>query len=627
MITDSKKIEILDKIHSKENIDNLDNIINELFNVIDSSCPDIDGKMFFIRDDDIVYIYKFSFNYQAQDFLDVYSQMKLKIDNFISLKKCIFDKEIVYINSENDNAEINWEDRLKMWMVNDIVYFPIYRDDEDVIGIIAFLQQEGHLKKDYFPKIKEIINFFYYFIRDAINNHKIELERKKLAIIKEKYNRLVALPVRINKLLDPEKLYKMLIKEFLDIFGFELGFVQIEKSNKLPIVEGAVSNENFKNILNDLTYFFGDINNAPKIKSETGPEMANCIAFLNNTYVYFEKMEGISELPMLEKDKKVFDMIGDILKSMIMLPISDKDKPIGVLQLWSFSKHISLNDYEIDIIKNLANFIPSVLKNSKLHSRVEEQSRLLKEKNEIIKSKTRQIRDELKIARNIQEKLIASAPDIDNVEISTLYKPMEEIGGDLYDFILFEEKNLLGVFISDVSGHGVPAALLTSMVKTLITTGGNYRFEPAKLLKYINEKILEQMNGNFLTAFYGVFDFDKNEVVYARAAHNYPLLLSGDDLIELKGNGKLLGVFPEIKIEENKINFKKDDLFVFYTDGLTEAVNNDNVDFESEFLKILKEMKNKKVNEILDKIYFSLINFKEDFQFEDDVCLICMKIK
>ena len=102
---------------------------------------------------------------------------------------------------------------------------------------------------------------------------------------------------------------------------------------------------------------------------------------------------------------------------------------------------------------------------------------------------------------------------------------MEELCGDYYDIIESKDPSLLGIFISDVSGHGVPAALITAMVKILISTSGNFKLKPSKLLKYLNNSLIDQTCDHFLTAFYATYNIINKIFTYSIAAHPSPILI------------------------------------------------------------------------------------------------------
>jgi len=248
--------------------------------------------------------------------------------------------------------------------------------------------------------------------------------------------------------------------------------------------------------------------------------------------------------------------------------------------------------------------------------------------NALLKRNHNQLLEELRLARTIQQGLIPSSPpEIPGIRLASLYKPMEDVGGDFFDFIKVREPYLLGIFISDVSGHGVPAALITSMVKTLVETAGERRVRPADLLGYINEKLIGQTGGNFLTAFYGVYDTRSRVLTYARGAHNAPFLLRGSEMLTLDARGKILGMIEDLEFEEKEIALLPGDKLLFYTDGLTEAANAQGLEFEEIMPTIMQNLRSLPASDFLDQLYHALLNHREEFNFEDDVCVVVMDVQ
>ncbi len=240
----------------------------------------------------------------------------------------------------------------------------------------------------------------------------------------------------------------------------------------------------------------------------------------------------------------------------------------------------------------------------------------------------RELTTELNLARAVQNNLFPDeSPDIEGVSFESVYLPMIGIGGDLYDIIEFNEPNLVGVFISDVSGHGVPAALIASMIKTLINTAGSYKREPGQLLKYINDKLIGETDNHFVTVFYGIYNSQTGSFKYARGGHNYPFLIRGEEIIELRSKGKFLALFRDIHFEEKEMKLEKGDKILFYTDGLVEAKGAGDSMFEYELVPdLLLKYRLLNNSEYVKKLFDKLIEFKQDPSFEDDVCVVGMEI-
>jgi serine phosphatase RsbU (regulator of sigma subunit) len=324
--------------------------------------------------------------------------------------------------------------------------------------------------------------------------------------------------------------------------------------------------------------------------------------------------------------------------SAIASPLIIKGKFIGVVYLDSKVINELFTEEEVKLlniftsqaaiaIENARTFEDLKQERNNLDLKVQERTQDLVKKNQIIEQRNRQFTDELKLAKAIQQSLIpARPPQFPGIRLASLYKPMEDVGGDFFDFIKVREPNLMGIFISDVSGHGVPAALITSMVKTLVETAGTNRVNPGDLLRYMNDSLTGQTGGNFMTAFYGVYDNKTGILNYARGGHNAPFLIRDDTILNLESRGKILGLMEDLEFEERQILLQAGDRILFYTDGLTEAANARGVEFEEIMPEILTNNESLPADDFLEVLYHSLLSHRGDFLFEDDVCVVVMDV-
>ncbi|MCU0846466.1 MAG: SpoIIE family protein phosphatase [Spirochaetes bacterium] len=242
-------------------------------------------------------------------------------------------------------------------------------------------------------------------------------------------------------------------------------------------------------------------------------------------------------------------------------------------------------------------------------------------KNEIIEL-------ELRLAKKIQKNIIPSvSPVVPGMEIAMAYRPMTHLGGDFYDFLKVRESDLLGVFIGDVSGHGVPAALITSMLKTLLDASGVTRLTPGNLLKFVNASIIGQMGGNFLTAFYCMINIKEKKMYYARGAHVYPFLIRDGGIIELKSRGGLIGVMEDAVFEEKETDLKPGDRLFLFTDGLLEAENSGKEFFSERLPDLVLGASSGNVHNLVSGVIDELMKFMGDRHFEDDFSMIGIEIK
>ncbi len=256
------------------------------------------------------------------------------------------------------------------------------------------------------------------------------------------------------------------------------------------------------------------------------------------------------------------------------------------------------------------------------------------EKNKLHDHNEVMIKD-LKMAKRIQQKFIPSRSPVDF--IASFYKPMELVGGDFYDFVRFRDQNIVGIFLSDVSGHGVPAAFITSMIKSVILEGSSRREDPAGLLNFINEILYGQTADNFVTAFYCVYNSSTRELLYANAGHPFPYIIQESGITTLGGRRHPpLAAFSRERLamkgkilENTRVTLAPGSRLLLYTDGITEAQNEQN---PSEFYETgglehaLMKYRSLPCSNFLQSVYESLIEYRGSDNFDDDVCLICIEI-
>jgi phosphoserine phosphatase RsbU/P len=182
---------------------------------------------------------------------------------------------------------------------------------------------------------------------------------------------------------------------------------------------------------------------------------------------------------------------------------------------------------------------------------------------------------ELEIARQIQSSILPRAvPNIAGLEIAARYLPMSAVAGDFYDFLTLNS-NQLGILVADVTGHGVPAALIASMLNGAFAGQNTHAQYPELVLVGLNEALCGKFEEHFVTAVHLYADLDAKIVRYAGAGHP-PLLLgnrSNSEVRSIEQNGYFLGMFPEAVYSSIEIPLQQGDRYVLYTDGLPESTN------------------------------------------------------
>jgi sigma-B regulation protein RsbU (phosphoserine phosphatase) len=186
-----------------------------------------------------------------------------------------------------------------------------------------------------------------------------------------------------------------------------------------------------------------------------------------------------------------------------------------------------------------------------------------------------EIQRELDVAQTIQRSILPDAfPPSPDFRVAARYVPMSSVAGDLYDYLTVTERQF-GLFIADVSGHGVPAALIASMVKMAAISQLPNASRPADLLSGVNRALCGQTQGQFVTAAYVFLDAASRELRYSAAGHPAMLLLREGSVTEIAENGLILAAWDAATYSERAIPLEAGDRLLLYTDGLVEARNAD----------------------------------------------------
>src|SRR5215217_6309036 len=247
---------------------------------------------------------------------------------------------------------------------------------------------------------------------------------------------------------------------------------------------------------------------------------------------------------------------------------------------------------------------------------------------------TQQIRErerveqELKVARIIQEaSLPKEVPQLEGWEISPLYRPAREVGGDFYDFFELEDGRV-GVMVGDATGKGVPAALVVtatySMLRAVAQALGS--FSPGEILAQVNETLVARIPTNmFVTCFYAILDPKSGSLSYANAGHNLPYLRHGGDAEELRARGMPLGLMPGMSYEEKETILEAGEAALFYSDGLVEAHNPEGEMFGFPRLRALiaEHGEERSLGDFLMKELYSFVG--EGWEQEDDITLLSLR--
>lgn len=247
------------------------------------------------------------------------------------------------------------------------------------------------------------------------------------------------------------------------------------------------------------------------------------------------------------------------------------------------------------------------------------------------------MQQEMQMAQEIQQMLLPRrVPELEGFDLGSLYRAAKEVGGDYYDFLTVDERTV-GVVVADVSGKGVPGSLVMTMIRTALRMEARGNRSASDVMAKMNAFVTEDMKkGMFVTMFYVVLDSVNRVVTYASAGHNPMILYRGesDATYFLKPKGIPVGIdVPDgdlfrKTISVEKLTLRRDDMLVIYTDGITEAMNQDREQFgEARLLAAIKRHGHGSAQEFADALNREIHDFTGGAPQNDDITLVAIKEK
>lgn len=274
--------------------------------------------------------------------------------------------------------------------------------------------------------------------------------------------------------------------------------------------------------------------------------------------------------------------------------------------------------------------------NQKLFLELKRREKELEKKNKQISKLYNDLEEELQMASEIQKNLMPSEfPAIPGFDFAVKYVPSQDIGGDFYDVITMSN-GYFGIAFADVSGHGIPAALLSTMFKVYLMTYSEDIISPAETMELLNDVVVETFpEGKFISIFYTVLYPCDNKVRYCKAAQEPAILVrKSGEIRELITKGQVLGLFSEkdfpglLDFEDGEVELETGDKIFLYTDGIIEAQNKNEDFYGIDRLKeLLYEKREMKAQELIDVVYGDLMDFIEGIPIHDDLTLLVIEKK
>jgi sigma-B regulation protein RsbU (phosphoserine phosphatase) len=299
-------------------------------------------------------------------------------------------------------------------------------------------------------------------------------------------------------------------------------------------------------------------------------------------------------------------------KSEIVVPMMLDERVIGVVNLES-DMFNAYDDHHVSLLSAFASQAAISIERARLHEKLLSGQKL---------------EQQLGIAREIQRSFLpTSDPDIPGYDIAGRNISSEQVGGDYYDFIRIVD-NHTAIAIGDVSGKGVPAALIMASFRASMIAEIRNNYSIRTICTKVNNLLCESLKpGNFVTAVYGVLDSKNHILTFANCGHDLPILLRNNSEIEyLKEGGQVLGITRDAVYEERPLFLNPGEIVIFYTDGVTEVFDSQERQFGVErLIRVVEENRNKTCHDIQGAVYDAVKRFASPQHVFDDFTMIVLK--
>jgi sigma-B regulation protein RsbU (phosphoserine phosphatase) len=298
----------------------------------------------------------------------------------------------------------------------------------------------------------------------------------------------------------------------------------------------------------------------------------------------------------------------------LLIPMKIKGEPKGVIILGKRINNQKFTNSDIEYVSSVGSLAIISIENSRLFAEAVEKNKMEKD---------------LELATTIQKNLLPKTfPSLNYFQIAAASESARQVGGDYYDVLCLENNRAL-VAIGDVSGKGVQAALMMANLQAFLKSIWKQNLELADATNLINDLVSDNtIMGNFITFFWALLNDENKSFTFVNAGHNPPLLIRNGGITKLKKGGMILGVMETtIPYESTNIILESGDAVILFTDGITEAMNNNGEEYSDErFEKLVLEHAHKDAQSLLDTIRCDVMEFTQGAEQSDDITILVIKV-
>jgi phosphoserine phosphatase RsbU/P len=321
----------------------------------------------------------------------------------------------------------------------------------------------------------------------------------------------------------------------------------------------------------------------------------------------------ISDAMLHDSLNKQDSIVRQRVRSMMAAPLQTADRVIGLIYVDNGVILRPFSQDDLDLLTVMANVAAIRIENARL-AEVEQSEKLMEA--------------DLAQASEIQRSLLPNEPPAyEGWELAGLNIPCRTVGGDYFDFIPYQDGRL-AVVVGDVSGKGLPAALLMSSLQAKVQMLREANPSPGQAVSTLNRSLTERCPlGKFITFFYALLDPATGSLEYSNAGHNYPLILRTNGSVEvLTGNGIVMGLFAAVHYDVKTTKLEPGDMLVLYSDGVTEAADSADEEFgEKGLAKFLVDRKAVRCDDIVNQLVEHIRKWRGAAAFADDFTVVLVR--
>jgi sigma-B regulation protein RsbU (phosphoserine phosphatase) len=416
--------------------------------------------------------------------------------------------------------------------------------------------------------------------------------------IVDKLRMLLDITKKISRSLDLDEILNLVMDTLDSLLPYDAAGIYLLKCDEIT----ADSDPNKQPCVFETATVRGyDLDDLVKLRLGTGEGIIGHVAQTGKTY--------------MAKDVRTVKRYVNARKetlSELVAPVISNDEVIGVFDLES-DRVDAYTDDDVQVLQLLASQVAIIIEKVRLHEHLVEKQRL---------------EGQLEVARQVQLDLLpAHDPKLPGFDISAYNFPTEEVSGDYYDWVRIYDDQI-GLVLADVSGKGVPAALLMAFLRASLRAAFHIGYAPHISMAKVNNLLWESTETHqFVTAFYGTLDATSRTLAFTNAGHNPPLLLETDGTIRFLDKGGLpLGMFFDTRYHEYYLTLEPGQILVLYTDGLTEATDPLGIEYGLDRLsaQVLKG-RDGTARALIESIRQDVMVYTDGRGSDDDVTLFVIK--